>query len=69
MVVTLESVFCFAWRMRPASCCCLATGSRGSIPQPAFLANLTEIEYASIGLFARQVLDERHQDFQKSIVL
>jgi aspartate 4-decarboxylase len=33
------------------------------------LANLTEIEYASIGKFTRQVLDECHQDFQKSIVL
>ena len=27
------------------------------------LANLTDIEYASIGKFTRQVLDEFHQDF------
>jgi aspartate 4-decarboxylase len=33
------------------------------------LANLTEIEYASIGRFTRQVLDECNQDFQKSLVL
>jgi aspartate 4-decarboxylase len=31
------------------------------------LANLTEIEYASIGKFTRQVLDECYQDFQKTI--
>jgi hypothetical protein len=30
------------------------------------LANLTEIEYASIGKFTRQVLDECYQDFQKA---
>jgi aspartate 4-decarboxylase len=30
------------------------------------LANLTEIEYASIGKFTRQVLDECHQDFEKT---
>ena len=33
------------------------------------LANLTEVEYASIGKFTRQVLDECHQDFKKTIVL
>jgi aspartate 4-decarboxylase len=33
------------------------------------LANLTEIEYASIGKFTRQVLDECCQDFRKTIVL
>ena len=33
------------------------------------LANLTEIEYASIGRFTGQVLDECHQDFQKTIAL
>jgi aspartate 4-decarboxylase len=30
------------------------------------LANLTEIEYASIGKFTRQVLDECYQDYAKS---
>ena len=30
------------------------------------LANLTDIEYAAIGKFTRQVLDEYYQDFQKS---
>jgi hypothetical protein len=30
------------------------------------LANLTEIEYAAIGKFSRQVLDECHADFNKS---
>lgn len=29
------------------------------------LANLTEVEYAAIGKFTRQVLDECHQDFEK----
>ena len=29
------------------------------------LANLTEIEYASIGRFTRQVLDEYYQDFRR----
>jgi aspartate 4-decarboxylase len=33
------------------------------------LANLTEIEYASIGKFTRQVLDECYQDFQKTAAL
>jgi aspartate 4-decarboxylase len=33
------------------------------------LANLTEIEYASIGKFTRQVLDECYQDFTKTIAL
>ena len=33
------------------------------------LANLTEIEYASIGKFTRQVLDECYQDFQKTTAL
>ena len=33
------------------------------------LANLTEIEYASIGRFTRQILDECYQDFQKTIAL
>jgi aspartate 4-decarboxylase len=31
------------------------------------LANLTDIEYASIGKFTRQVLDECNQDFKKSL--
>lgn len=31
------------------------------------LANLTEIEYASIGKFTRQVLDECHADFVKAV--
>jgi aspartate 4-decarboxylase len=30
------------------------------------LANLTEIEYAAIGKFTRQVLDESHEDFKRS---
>ena len=30
------------------------------------LANLTEIEYASIGKFTRQVLDECFRDFKKT---
>ena len=29
------------------------------------LANLSEIDYAAIGRFARQVLDEYHRDFLK----
>jgi aspartate 4-decarboxylase len=33
------------------------------------LANLTEIEYASIGKFTRQILDECHADFKKGIAL
>ena len=33
------------------------------------LANLTEIEYASIGKFTRQVLDECRKDFEKRVVL
>jgi len=33
------------------------------------LANLTEIEYASIGKFTRQVLDECESDFKKTVVL
>ena len=33
------------------------------------LANLTEIEYASIGKFTRQVLDECYQDFKKTVAL
>jgi aspartate 4-decarboxylase len=33
------------------------------------LANLTEIEYASIGKFTRQVLDECQADFKKTVVL
>lgn len=33
------------------------------------LANLTEIEYASIGKFSRQVLDECYQDFKKTVAL
>jgi len=33
------------------------------------LANLTDIEYASIGKFTRQVLDECYQDFKKSLTL
>lgn len=33
------------------------------------LANLTEVEYASIGKFTRQILDECHADFKKSIAL
>jgi aspartate 4-decarboxylase len=33
------------------------------------LANLTEIEYASIGKFTRQVLDEYHQDFKKAAAI
>jgi aspartate 4-decarboxylase len=32
------------------------------------LANLTDIEYAAIGKFTRQVLDEYNQDFKKSTV-
>jgi aspartate 4-decarboxylase len=32
------------------------------------LANLTEIEYASIGKFTRQVLDEYYRDFKASLV-
>lgn len=31
------------------------------------LANLTDIEYAAIGKFTRQVLDECYQDFKKSL--
>jgi aspartate 4-decarboxylase len=30
------------------------------------LANLTDIEYASIGKFTRQVLDEYYQDFKSA---
>jgi aspartate 4-decarboxylase len=30
------------------------------------LANLTDIEYASIGKFTRKVLDECYQDFKKA---
>ncbi len=30
------------------------------------LANLTDIEYAAIGRFTRQVLDEYYQDFEKA---
>ena len=33
------------------------------------LANLTEIEYASIGKSSRQVLDECYQDFKKTVSL
>jgi aspartate 4-decarboxylase len=33
------------------------------------LANLTEVEYAAIGKFTRQILDECYQDFKKAIVL
>ena len=33
------------------------------------LANLTEVEYAAIGKFTRQILDECHQDFKKTIAL
>ena len=33
------------------------------------LANLTEVEYAAIGKFTRQILDECHQDFKKTVVL
>jgi aspartate 4-decarboxylase len=33
------------------------------------LANLTEIEYALIGKFTRQVLDECYQNFQKANAL
>ena len=32
------------------------------------LANLTDIEYASIGKFTRQVLDECFEDFKKAKV-
>ena len=30
------------------------------------LANLTDIEYASIGTFTRKILDECYQDFKKT---
>jgi aspartate 4-decarboxylase len=33
------------------------------------LANLTEVEYAAIGKFTRQILDECHEDFKKTVVL
>ena len=33
------------------------------------LANLTEVEYAAIGKFTRQILDECHQDFKKTVAL
>jgi aspartate 4-decarboxylase len=33
------------------------------------LANLTEVEYAAIGKFTRQILDEYHQDFKKTVAL
>ena len=33
------------------------------------LANLTEVEYAAIGKFTRQILEECHQDFKKTVVL
>ena len=33
------------------------------------LANLTDIEYASIGRFTRQVLDECFEDFKKAKVV
>jgi hypothetical protein len=32
-------------------------------------ANLTEVEYAAIGKFTRQILDECHEDFKKAVVL
>jgi aspartate 4-decarboxylase len=32
------------------------------------LANLTEVEYAAIGKFTRQILDECHEDFKKTVV-
>jgi aspartate 4-decarboxylase len=31
------------------------------------LANLTELEYSAIGKVTRQILDECHQDFKKTI--
>jgi aspartate 4-decarboxylase len=33
------------------------------------LANLTEVEYAAIGRFTRQILDECYQDFKKTVAL
>jgi len=32
------------------------------------LANLTDVEYATIGKFTRQVLDEYYQEFKKVLV-